>query len=54
MEWVNYVHTGGKKSTDLGSPKAESSGRGVRHLSVLQDQSAIFGQGQVMAGGEMA
>lgn len=42
------------QSTDLGGPEAEGSGRGVTLLSVLQDQSTFFSQGEIMAGGEMA
>lgn len=50
---VNYVYTG-KQSTDLGGPKAESSGRGVRPHSVLQNQSTVFSQSKIMASREMA
>lgn len=48
-----YVYTG-KQSTDLGGPKAESSGRGVRLHSVLQNQSTVFSQSKIMASREMA
>lgn len=40
-------------STDLGGPEAEGGGRGVALLPVLQDQSTVLGQGQVMASGEV-
>lgn len=42
------------ESTDLGGPEAEGSGHSVRLLPVLQDQSAVLSQGQVMAGREVA
>ncbi len=38
-------------STDLRGPEAEGSGCGVGLLPVLQDQSTVLRQGQVMAGG---
>ena len=41
-------------STDLGGPEAEGGGGGVALLPVLQHQSAVLSQGQVMAGGEVA
>lgn len=34
--------------------KAESSGFGVWILSVLQDQSTVFSQGQIVSSGEVA
>lgn len=40
--------------TNLGGPEAESSGRGVALVPVLQDQSAVLSQGQVMASREVA
>lgn len=43
-----------KESTNLGGPEAEGSGCSVRLLPVLQSQAALLGQGQVMAGGEVA
>jgi len=44
----------GIMSTNLGRPEAEGSGLGVTLQPVLQDQSAVLRQGQVMAGGEVA
>lgn len=41
-------------STDLGGPEAEGSGRSVGLLPVLQDQSAVLSQGQVMASRKVA
>lgn len=39
--------------TDLGGPEAEGSCGGVGLLPVLQDQSPVLAQSQVMTGGEV-
>lgn len=44
----------GIETTDLRGPEAEWGGSSVRLLPVLQDQTTVLGQAQVMAGGEVA
>lgn len=42
------------ENADLGGPEAEGSGLGVGLLSVLQDQSTVISQGQIVTSREMA
>lgn len=42
------------RKTDLGGPEAEGGGCGVGLLPVLQDQSSVLAQSQVVTGGEVA
>lgn len=50
---MDAVYASGRK-TDLGGPEAEGGGCGVRLLPVLQDQSVVLAQSQVVTGGEVA
>lgn len=43
-----------QRSADLGGPEAEGGGCGVGLLPVLQHQPTVLGQGQVVAGGQVA